>query len=102
MAGRRKVVWTDAAKADFKEICNYWNNRNRSNRYSQTLRELTTQRIRDVANFYPIGANSDFVNVKFVLVRDYQVFYQIFVDKILILSFWDGRQDPQKLIKRLE
>lgn len=102
MAGRRKVIWTDGAKAEFKEICSYWNNRNKSARYSQTLRALTNQKVKEIANFYPIGANSNIATVKFVMVRDYQIFYQLSINTILILSFWDGRQDPEKLKQRLE
>ncbi|MFM2306207.1 MAG: hypothetical protein RLZZ367_876, partial [Bacteroidota bacterium] len=36
------------------------------------------------------------------LVREYQILYEITERYIVILSIWDGRQDPEKLKQRLE
>jgi len=37
MAG--KVVWSDRAKADLKDILGYWKKRNQSNTYSKYLKK---------------------------------------------------------------
>ena len=102
MARRRKIIWADTAKAEFKDVCSYWNNRNKSNAYSRKLRQLTKAATDDISNFSLAGSNSGFENIKFVLVREYQLFYKILEEQILILSFWDARQDPEKLKTRLE
>jgi len=44
-----------------------------------------------------IGRKTDIPNVRIKIVRDYLIFYEVQNESILILSFWDSRQNPEKL-----
>lgn len=44
-----------------------------------------------------IGRKTDIPNVRIKIIRNYLIFYEIKGDSLHILSFWDNRQDPQKI-----
>jgi plasmid stabilization system protein ParE len=101
MARKRKVIWTETAKDEFKQTCIYWNKRNGSFAYANRLRKLLKSTLEKIALFPKSGVPSNFEAVRFVVIRDYLLFYHEANDNIIVLSFWDGRQDPQKLGSRL-
>lgn len=69
----RKIVWTEKALSDFKSICSYWNNRNKSKLYSKKLLQLFNNTL-DLIAFEPmIGLITDVEGIK--LVRDFWIFY---------------------------
>ncbi len=39
-------------------------------------------------------------DVRLSVVRDYLIVYQEMLDEIIIISIWDSRQNPEKLIDR--
>lgn len=102
MASGKKVIWTFRAREERKEILTYWTKRNKSNRYSVKLRELITEQMLFIAEHPEKGRPTEFESVKYVLVRDYQIFFEETKNEILILSIWDARQAPERLKKRLE
>ena len=101
MARKGKVIWTDTSKQEFKKTCIYWNKRNASNAYTNRLRKLVQSTLEELILFPKSGIPSPFEGVRFVVIRDYLLFYQEAAGDIVLLSFWDGRQNPQKLQKRL-
>lgn len=101
MVGKRRVVWTHHAIQEFKDTCHFWNQNNGNNNYSIKLRKLVKAAIERLAVFPFGGTPSGFMNVRFVVVRDYLLFYDIQGGDIVILSFWDGRQNPARLENRL-
>jgi len=45
-----------------------------------------------------IGKKTDFPNTRVITLGHYSIFYKYNNEQIIIMSFWDNRQDPQKLI----
>ena len=101
MARQGKVIWTETAKLEFKDTCDYWNRRNGSKAYSKILRKLIVSSVAQIILFPKSGIPSALEGVRFVVIKDYLLFYQEVGLDIILLSFWDGRQDPEKLGKRL-
>lgn len=93
----KKIVWTYIAKEDIKNIVEYWENRIGSSSYSLKLLNLTQQQL-SILSEYPLsGKPTNYPNVRFIIVRDYKIFYTIMDDVIIILRYWDSRQNPDTL-----
>lgn len=101
MAVKRKVIWTLTARVEFKDTCLYWNNRNGSHTYTNRLRKLISTNLEKISLFPQTGIPTSFEGIRFVIIKDYLLFYLEQGNNIIVVSFWDGRQDPEKLTKRL-
>lgn len=93
----KKVIWTIKAQKDRISIFSYWNNRNKSNIYSQKLNQLFIDSIKIICRHPNIGIETDSENVRVKIVRDYLIFYEITKYHIHILTIWDSRQNPENL-----
>ncbi len=83
---RLKIIWTEKANLERKEILDYWIHRNKSN----NLKLLSSNP--------NIGRKTKFDNVRVKIIRDYLLFYEILEKEILVLSIWDGRRNPDDII----
>ena len=96
----KEIIWTAKAQNDRKAIFEYWINRNKSNYYSIKLNFLFEEAVLIISNFPAIGKPTSDRNVRIKIIRDYLMFYQVSNDKIIILTIWDSRQNPDKLKKQ--
>ena len=92
-----KINWTEKARMDGKEIFTYWNKRNKSKSYSQKLNALFNKHVEYLHTFPKIGKQTDYDPIRFLIVKDYLIFYKVFPQDIFILRIWDSRQDPEKV-----
>lgn len=94
----RRIIWSERSQNDRKEILKYWNKRNKSNAYSKKLNELFKKAIRLIAEYPEIGKLTDDSSARIKIVRDYLLIYELDQNgRLLILTIWDSRQDPDKL-----
>lgn len=98
----KEIIWTATAEEELYDCLSYWNTRNKSNRYSEKLYLLIEEVTEDFAKHPNSGRTTEYQNFRSVVIRDYLLFFEETETQILILCFWDGRQDPEKLKKRLE
>ena len=98
----KQVIWSFKAQSDRKEIVLYWIKRNQSKTYSRKLFRLLQEAVKLIAQHPNIGTPTEFEQVKSKVVRDYQIFYEEIEDAIYILSIWDTRQDPDKLLNKIK
>lgn len=94
MVRRREVEWSHKSEIRLFEILKFFNERNKNNIYSQKLYKRFKAELRRVAKLPELGIKTHLKGVRGLIVEDYIVFYQILEDKILVLSLWDCRQDP--------
>ena len=95
------VIWTKTALVQRNSIFNYWNTRNKSKKYSRKLNLAIKERL-DILKIQPkIGKETLIENVRTISLRHYSIFYQIDNLSIYIVSFWDNRQDPKRLLATL-
>lgn len=92
-----RIVWTAHAQAERKAVLRYWRKRNGSATYSLKLDDRFRTALRIIARNPKIGRPTDRKGVRMKLVGDYQIYYVIEEQSIIVLSLWDGRQDPERL-----
>jgi len=98
----KKIIWSLKAQNNRKEIFNYWNHRNQSNLYSLKLNLLFIEAANLIAKFPRIGKPTGYKETRVKLVRDYLMIYKEEETFIIIVTIWDGRQDPLKLERILK
>ena len=100
---KRTIVWLDFAKQDRKDIYSYWNSRNKSISYSKKLQQAVVKSYA-IIDRSPL-ANPSFGNSdeRFILIAsNYLLVYSFNYTYIIIHAFWDARQNPDKLTKRIK
>lgn len=97
-----KVIWTTLAISQRNKIFEYWNNRNKSILYSKRLNLLIYEKI-DLLQLNPFASEEieDF-HARILHFEKYGLVYKIEKQNIYILSFWDSRQNPKKLLEILK
>src|SRR4051812_15911834 len=93
----KKIIWSETAQKDRKEILLYWKNRNKSSAYSKKLNLLFNDAADIIASFPKIGKPSGYKDSRIKIVKDYLLIYKEFDTFISIITIWDARQNPIKL-----
>ena len=90
---KRKIVWTQEAYEERKQILAYWLERNQSKTYPVKLNKLIKDTLQ-IASIYPeSGRKTNFENVRVLMIRDYLLFYEVNKTTIFVLSIWDERRN---------
>lgn len=95
---KRKIVWTDKANIERKEILEYWINKNKSKTYSIKLNKLLIESLKLISEYPKIGRQTNEENTRVSIFRDYLLFYEVNEKEIVVQSIWDGRRDENELI----
>ena len=98
----KKIIWSEQAHNDRRQILEYWIEHNKSKTYSIKLNKLFKEAVRIIAKFPGIGKSTDIKGVRGKIVRDYIIFYQLKNDQLQILTIWDARQNPDKRRKKIK
>ncbi len=97
-----KIFWTQTAIKQRDRVFDYWNNRNKSNRYSQKLNLAIRERT-ELLKFQPeMGKKTNFGETRAIIMTHYSILYKMDKAKIIITGFWDNRQDMKKLLQFLK
>lgn len=94
---KRKIIWTQKANIERKEILEYWILRNKSKTFSIKLNKLIIDTSYLLAEHPTIGRKTSFKDVRVKIIRDYLIFYEFSKSELIILSSWDGRRDENTL-----
>ncbi|MEO5570555.1 MAG: type II toxin-antitoxin system RelE/ParE family toxin [Bacteroidia bacterium] len=97
MIAVRNIVWTEKARAGYIGIIEYllekW-----STKEANKFHEKTIKALRHISEFPEIFTLSHKKNIrKYLIVRQITVYYKVFPKKIVLITFWDNRQNPSKL-----
>lgn len=98
----RQITWTLKAQHDRLQIFSYWNNRNKSNRYSRKLNDLIKITLKLIAKYPGIGKPTDIKGIRVKVLKDYLIIYEVNPNEIIILTIWDCRQNPDDLMRILK
>lgn len=98
----KKIVWSAKAQNDRMEILLYWKERNKSIVFSEKLNQLFNDATNAISKFPKIGKLTGHKDTRVKIVRDYLMVYKEYDSFISIITIWDGRQNPLKLIKILQ
>lgn len=89
-----QVNWTDEAKSQFKEILDYWEERNSSSIYSEKLLNLVGQSIARLVEFPEIGRVTENERIRLKIIKDYFLYYSFDDENLTILGISDMRRGP--------
>ena len=99
---QRNVVWTRTADLQYVGILEYWVKRNSSNSYSKRLVKLVNHKTKQISENPFIYKSTDFKDVRVTSMGNFSIYYNVTDEQIIILAFWDNRQDPKKLLSILQ
>lgn len=96
---KRNVVWTKTAAKQRREIFRYWTVRNGSTKYAEKLIKLIAVRIGVILEHPESYIRNIYRDTHFSAMGNYSILYKLTENQIIILAFWDNRQDPDKLLE---
>lgn len=94
---KRKIVWTQNANQERKEILSYWAERNQSKAYSLRLNKLIKNAVQLAAQYPHTGRKTVLKDVRVKIIRDYLLFYEVNKTSIVVLTIWDSRRHEKTL-----
>ena len=98
---KRKIVWTNTAAKQRREILKYWTERNKSTTYAEKLIEITAKHLKVILKNPEAFKETEIEDVRESAMGHFSLYYKITPDQIIVMSFWDNRQDPKKLLKAI-
>lgn len=96
------IFWTKTAIIQRNFVFEYWDEHNKSNRYSKKLNRKIKNRVGLLKTNPLLGKSTDYKNTRVLFLGHYSIFYQIVELKVIITGFWDNRQDQKKLLDFLK
>ena len=97
----KRLKWATSAKIQRQEILDYWITRNKSKIYSRKLNNLFNECAEMILLYPEIGIKIPNINCRKRLIRDFYFIYTITENEIEIVTIWDTRQNPEKLLNIL-
>ena len=98
---KRKIVWTETAAKQRREILRYWTERNQSTAYAEKLIEITAKHLKVISKNPEAYKQTEINDVRESAMGHFSLYYKITPDQIIVMAFWDNRQDPKKLLKAI-
>jgi plasmid stabilization system protein ParE len=93
------ITWTKIALKQRREVFEYWNNRTRNNKYSIKLLYAINARINILIENPIAFKDINLLEIREIAMDHFSIYYKVDNNKISIISFWDNRQDPDKLLE---
>lgn len=97
----KRLKWATSAKIQRQEILNYWIKRNQSKIYSRKLNKLFNECAEMILLYPEIGIKIPNINCRKRLIKDFYFIYTATENEIEIITIWDTRQNPEKLLNIL-
>lgn len=98
---KRKIVWTETAAKQRREILRYWTERNMSSIYAEKLIEITAKHLKVISKNPESFKETELEEVRESAMGHFSLYYKITPHLIIVIAFWDNRQDSKKLLKSI-
>ena len=95
---RKKIIWSNRAESELKNVLDYFNIRNGNSKYSLKLLKEINQLLNTLLKNESLGRLTINKRTRVIVMSVYLIYYNITETEIQILSFWDNRQSPDKRI----
>lgn len=93
----KRIVWTSKADQIYSEILKFYVQRNGSKTFSKKLNSEEKDLLLLLSRHPFLGKKAGLTNIRVLIKGDYKIFYKIYSEELVILLFWDNRQNPEKL-----
>lgn len=94
---KRTIVWSHRSKIKLFQILDFYAERNKSVTYSKKLFKKFNKELAVLLKQPEIGIKTDISDVRGLIVDEYILFYEITLDKLIVHTVWDCRQNPTDL-----
>lgn len=91
----KKIEWTYASVRDRVDIYRYWEDRNKSDFYSEKLELLFNEAANLIAQFPHAGTETNVPNLRIKVVKQFRIYYLNQKDVVQIIRVWDTRRNPE-------
>jgi plasmid stabilization system protein ParE len=98
---KRTIVWTDTAAKQRRQILKYWTERNQSTAFAEKLIEVTAKHRKVILKNPEAFKETEFDSLRESAMGHFSLYYKITETQIIVMAFWDNRQDPKKLLKEI-
>jgi plasmid stabilization system protein ParE len=98
---KRTIVWTDTAAKQRRQILKYWTERNQSTAFAEKLIEVTAKHLKVILKNPEAFKETEFDSLRESAMGHFSLYYKITETQIIVMAFWDNRQDPKKLLKEI-
>lgn len=96
-----KIVWTETAAKQRREILSYWTERNQSTLYAEKLIDITARHLKVILKNPQAFKETEINTIRESAMGHFSIYYKITADQLIVMAFWDNRQDPKKLLKTI-
>lgn len=93
----KRIIWSLKAEKDLETLLIYWKKRNKSNTYSRKLNKKINEAVLIISQFPESGKPTTDKTARIKVVSNYLIIYEVLLNKIVILTIWDSRQNPKNL-----
>ena len=99
---KRTVKWTRTADIQYAGVLEYWVKRNKSTTYSKKLIKIVSELTKQIAETPFMYKKATFKDTMVATIGNFNIFYKVTDEELIITAFWDNRQDPEKLLQILK
>ena len=92
----KKIIWSKRAKTELNETLEFYLERNGSPDYSLKIILRLESLTNTLTKNYFIGRLTSNKSTRVIPMENFLIFYDLGIDFIEIVSFWDNRQDISK------
>lgn len=96
---KREIVWTETAARQRREILRYWKERNASPTYSIKLVKIIASHLKTISKNPKAFKEVEFEDVRESALGHFSLYYRYTEKQLIVMAFWDNRQDPKTLLK---
>jgi plasmid stabilization system protein ParE len=99
---KKTVVWTETAIKQRREILKFWTKKNGSTVFAEKLIILITNQIKVIEKQPEAFKETEFPNTRESAMGHFSIYYRNTKSQLIIMAFWDNRQDPKKLLNLIK
>ena len=82
-----------------RHILKYWTERNRSSRYAEKIIGLIAAQLLVIAANPKAFKQSEIDRIHVSAMGYFSLYYRYSKQQVIVMAFWDNRQDPKNLLK---
>lgn len=94
----KKIIWSAHASDQLKAVLDFYTKRNGNINYSLKILNEIDDLLKVLSQNEFIGRLTSNKMTRVIPMKVYLIFYEIHKNQIKIVSFWDNRQNKNKLI----
>lgn len=99
---KRKIVWTETAAKQRREVLTYWTERNKSTVYAEKLIKIIAQHLKVISKSPQAFKETELNHVRESAMGHFSLYYTYTDHLVIVMAFWDNRQDPEQLLKAIK